>query len=416
MIWNYAVEYAATFIETILIFNVVRYFSNELRCKFNITATIFFTAFISAGVLFLNVNGKLFDYSTTIFAGVLIALFSLILYRVNVFTPAAIILFYYTVSGLNGFILMYAIELIVGVENYIHLSLNTFGEERVFLLLPAKTLEFIYFFIFTRFKKKYNRSVSVLYKIGTALFGLVSITAMVKLTDFASKNENADFKMLILLIWVLIFLFAVGYLIISEIANRAKIRQLQEEAEHKVRHDDKHKNITLYKYVKEKEYEAAEKLVDNILKSNSNITYSLNGDLNHVLQVKIAEAEKENIHINKISVEYPVKTKIKGLDLSALIGNLFDNAIEACKKMSSGEQYINLYIDVFGSLVTIIMENSFYGYLSAKKRKLSTTKENKRLHGHGIKNMKMIARKYHGEYEGEPEGEVFKSTVTLRYK
>ena len=53
----------------------------------------------------------------------------------------------------------------------------------------------------------------------------------------------------------------------------------------------------------------------------------------------------------------PVKLSISDLDLCVILGNLFDNAIEASVKLPESQRLIRLYMDMKGSQLYISFTN-----------------------------------------------------------
>ncbi len=78
-----------------------------------------------------------------------------------------------------------------------------------------------------------------------------------------------------------------------------------------------------------------------------------------------------------------------------LFGNIFDNAIEAAEK--TDEKIIILDVRPQGEYVSIYMENSFNERFSDVK--LKTTKQNRSMHGIGMKNVKRVVEAHDGMIE-----------------
>lgn len=91
---------------------------------------------------------------------------------------------------------------------------------------------------------------------------------------------------------------------------------------------------------------------------------------------------------------------INSADISALFNNLLDNSVEAAEQAK--EKYIFLQItnalDVYHKIKII---NSCDTPPNVKKGKLRTTKQDRDLHGFGIKSIKKTVNKYNGEMQWE---------------
>ena len=114
------------------------------------------------------------------------------------------------------------------------------------------------------------------------------------------------------------------------------------------KHDwQNHINVAMY-MLKEKRYEEADKYLGEISNSinydrkyKSFITTN-NNVLNAIINSKIIVAVDKNIDINtSVNITEPIH--IDDIDLCGLLGNLLDNAIEACERTKSN-RFINIKI------------------------------------------------------------------------
>jgi len=86
-------------------------------------------------------------------------------------------------------------------------------------------------------------------------------------------------------------------------------------------------------------------------------------------------------------------------DLCVLVGNALDNATEACEKITLKDQRkIRLLLEQRKDQLLIEVANSVESSdVNLQNKKLKSTKSNKLIHGFGLENMKVIARKYNGD-------------------
>ncbi len=131
-----------------------------------------------------------------------------------------------------------------------------------------------------------------------------------------------------------------------------------------------------------------------------------------LLQEKMKQVKKYNIRI-KSTMRYPQFVEVDAFDMSIVLHNVLENAIEATKKLEnscielSSTQYKNSYL--------LTIRNSFSGPLKWQDGHLVTTKSDPHLHGLGLQNIKVIATKYHGEIEIEIEDSIFQLTVLFMF-
>jgi sensor histidine kinase regulating citrate/malate metabolism len=108
----------------------------------------------------------------------------------------------------------------------------------------------------------------------------------------------------------------------------------------------------------------------------------------------------ENNNINfQHDITLPEKLHVSDVDLSIIIGNLLDNAVEACQKIEKEERYINLRISYGYGKIDIIMKNSSINEIDIVSNYIDTTKLNKKNHGHGLENIKKTVKKYNGYFK-----------------
>ena len=107
--------------------------------------------------------------------------------------------------------------------------------------------------------------------------------------------------------------------------------------------------------------------------------------------------ESKNIKLN-----FDTKTEnllfVEPTDLSTILNNLLDNAVEASEK--SQEKFVNVKISLNEhntKVLTII--NSCDNEPVTSNGKLVTTKENSSGHGLGIKSVKRTLKNYNGDIE-----------------
>jgi sensor histidine kinase regulating citrate/malate metabolism len=85
-------------------------------------------------------------------------------------------------------------------------------------------------------------------------------------------------------------------------------------------------------------------------------------------------------------------------DIYSLLGNAVDNAMEAVEKETDPEKrVVGLYIKTVGNFLSVHLYNYCAEPPVMADGLPSTSKQDKRVHGYGMKSMKMIAEKYGGE-------------------
>ncbi len=102
------------------------------------------------------------------------------------------------------------------------------------------------------------------------------------------------------------------------------------------------------------------------------------------------------------------------MDISALFGNALDNAIEGAEQLENEEErLIHLTLDRQKNFVRIHVENRFNGKIRFYHNLPLTNKEDKKIHGYGVKSMKQISEKYGGTLYTEAQDGWFKLSILI---
>ncbi|MDO5734349.1 MAG: GHKL domain-containing protein [Eubacteriales bacterium] len=132
--------------------------------------------------------------------------------------------------------------------------------------------------------------------------------------------------------------------------------------------------------------------------------------LDAVLNSKLSLAKAAKIALDITVFPLP-KISISDVDLTALIGNLLDNAIEACEKIPQERRFIRLYLDCEGEQLYLSIHNAAKEVLSFNERNYISNKRGR--HGLGMKRVAMLVEKYGGFLNLQNEAGVFAAELTF---
>lgn len=176
-------------------------------------------------------------------------------------------------------------------------------------------------------------------------------------------------------------------------------------------HDYKHKIIAIKYWLDEGNVESVKEFID---KESENLTQKVfyiktgNDVVDAIVNTKQKLAEEKNI-VFAMNIAVPASCRVSDIDLVCILGNLIDNAIEACEKQE--KKHIDVIIKEVKKLLIIKVINSYEERL---KEEPLTTKKEKALHGIGLRNVKNIVDKYDGTYEMiQDEDEVITTIMIL---
>ena len=120
-----------------------------------------------------------------------------------------------------------------------------------------------------------------------------------------------------------------------------------------------------------------------------------NPTLNAIMNVELEKAQS-----NQINCTYEIADTLKNMrdgDIISLIANLCDNAIEYLVQIPQEQRQMSLSISSYKSYCKVVCKNAVASSVLADNPNLTTTKEDKTLHGKGMDILRTIAKKYDGE-------------------
>ena len=207
----------------------------------------------------------------------------------------------------------------------------------------------------------------------------------------------------IFLINLLVFLLYDG--VKESLAMKYKMREyemvLQTNQKLRQQNHDFLKHISMIAYLNEKcEYEQVEKylfeLKENVYEERK-FSDSQNIVFDHVLNYKIQQASQRGINVN-LTVKIPFELEVSVHDINILFSNLIDNAMEALENIE--KKQIDICVIYQKKKLFIEIQNP-YDVTKIKKQgdTLVTNKDNRELHGYGLKNVKKIVDKYDGVFD-----------------
>ena len=131
-----------------------------------------------------------------------------------------------------------------------------------------------------------------------------------------------------------------------------------------------------------------------------------------IVTVKCAIARSDGITVNINITPVPVMP-INDVDVTSLVGNLFDNAIEACRKVDMEKRSIDLFLGLMGSMLCIRLINTTDGLERVENGRFLTTKADKGIHGLGLVSVDRIVAAADGLVNRKHENGMFTTEVLL---
>lgn len=187
-----------------------------------------------------------------------------------------------------------------------------------------------------------------------------------------------------------------------------------------IKHDISNHLETLLLLINSNQYEKAGEYLNTIF-SEIAINYKListgNIPVDCIISNKYTLANNKDITFD-YTIHLPQKMPIDDVSICSLLGNILDNAIESCEKIShKNERFISLNIRPFNNMLLITSTNSSIGdYKLNKFGNLLTTKQDQTdnsYHGIGMNQIYRIVKDKKGFIRISPESNSFTLDIMI---
>lgn len=372
----------------------------------NIKYIIYFISFII--LLFIN---NIIDY---IFLYFLIFIFlSIIFYllRLDILDFLKNIIIFYFLIIITQIFTILMLSWLFNIKIFtFYIQRNTFNYS---ILSHIITVYFIYTLFIIKYKKKINFNIQH--------FKFFSISILIYFSIIFIINNPILFRTVsIARTYIFTVVISIVALICFDrmqtkyetdkhnkeaiIQNMAKEEEFVQELEkqqleiRKINHNLNHILIILQSHLKQGEYKEALEYIDKNLdihiKAYQALTHTGMTMIDSTINHQIYQMKEQNIEYDEDITKILHLGSIVPDDLSLVLGLAFDNAREACEKVKD-QRKISLKLQSKQTHIIIHITNSIprgshpYFHKTSKKDSVA--------HGYGVKGIKEIAKKYHGD-------------------
>lgn len=180
------------------------------------------------------------------------------------------------------------------------------------------------------------------------------------------------------------------------------------------RHDYRNHIQTMKAYAAAGDWDAIQNyldLLDTDLQTVDTVIKTGNPMTDAILNSKISLAKAKGIEV-AADAHIPVQLKSSEIDLCCILGNLFDNAIEASMKLPEDKRLIRVYMDMKNTQLYISFTNFTAGKKMQKEGRLfrSTKGEG---HGFGLVRIDAIVERLDGYISRNSEDGAFTTEILL---
>ncbi len=187
----------------------------------------------------------------------------------------------------------------------------------------------------------------------------------------------------------------------------------QMEEARRARHDLRHSVNVLQAYLNDQRVEELNTYIRQYLDSlptDSTRLYSDDYTLNALLSTYEEKARKYGIRF-QTSIQLEGSIPLPEPDKVVLIGNLLENALEACQRQNSREAYITFAVQREKNAIVILEDNSYDGVMKAQGSVFQSSKEDHK--GIGVSSIQKIVEKYHGIVKFTHDEQAFHLSILI---
>lgn len=180
------------------------------------------------------------------------------------------------------------------------------------------------------------------------------------------------------------------------------------------RHDYKNHMQVLKIHVENRQWESALSYISQMnenLTSIDHVVKTGNMMADAIVNSKVSLAKSKDIRLD-VTAKVPERLPISDVEFCVIFGNLMDNAIEACEKISSPEErFIRIYIGLFKNQFYMSVTNA----TNQKRRVRKYYSLKGEGHGFGLYRIDKIVKEKNGYLNRKDEPGVFATEIMLPF-
>lgn len=180
------------------------------------------------------------------------------------------------------------------------------------------------------------------------------------------------------------------------------------------KHDVRHHTYLIREYLRSGKLQELDAYLDDYcasLPDTQSLVHCRHNAVNVLLSFFAQQAKKSNIDID-IFVQLPETLRLPDTTLSVVLGNLLENALDACRQVTEGEKKITIRGKAEMGSVFFDITNTFEGGLRRNKDgKILSTKSGN--HGLGLDSVNQLVNANGGILEVETNQGIFRVSVLL---
>ncbi len=435
---NWCIEIGVTICEEIVLFSLIESLCGKKYGKLRQTAIkIIVSIAVTAFIIWMNNTVSLFSFLTLIIGSLIPAILAKLFCNGKLIQFMSISIMYFLAITIVDILIAFIVEYLL-IHGFFELVLTTTGFERNCYIIFSKIMLVSLYFIFKKlFKykaKDFSTKMLIFLDCSSVLYYVclnIVIGSIISEDITTVKNTIIVSLLFMIVFLVLSIIFIKYYSDEKQRKNNYKMAEYQKNILEKNylslnemyktnarnMHDYRNHILVLQGLIRSKKYENAEEYLEELYteinKDRLIITYTGVEIVDAVLNVKANDAAKNKIKMD-VNASYPNDSRIKQTDICAILGNLIDNAIEACLKIDDKNmRLVMVRISYSNNIVFIKIKNSVLNNPFDETITLKTTKEDKQAHGLGLTIVKNALEKYSGDLLQSFVDDMFVTEVIL---
>lgn len=423
---NYMLVTVFNIIEVYICYSLLNIFFKSNKSRLKICCIIVVVGVSKAMLYIIAPNNVIVLLESLVLIVIVVVL---IFKKLSFIKKLYIIIMYSVTNIILELVITFIVNIILGRdlkpkndENFI-LYLTTF----IFYSIQFIIINIIKGFVRNKYTLQGKKTIYLLQSI----IPILSIVFVVIFTNFQIKNNYIHFALdsMILVVFSCINFFSLNLsthieklyakyneteLINMQLLCKEK-HYIEIEKQHdeirRVKHDFMNHLSVIKNNINTGYTESAINIINSIESSiqiNKSKKYASNITINTIFSIKESIIQREMIDFT-YNVKSPYDVGISDKDLVCMLGNLFDNAIESCKKCAVQKRKIDCCIVYYNGVFIVEMVNSVH----QKVDDLVTSKKNKTEHGLGLKSIYTSIQLYDGVLEWRSTDELFYTKIIL---
>ena len=423
------VEYIATFIEVLMSCYFCATFIRKDRLKESKKILYIYSSLAATIIIVFN-HIEFFSSITSVVYVFLCILMQWIIYRKRYILSVGFVIVYAVVLSVIDILIIYFVGLIFDASvGYILIEQSMI---RVACILLSKSI-LVVLVLTTNRLMAYKKTIPPLYIVimgACSAFLIVSNFVLIHSEISNANDDISGFTMfffvaslgIAMIIFGFVFKIADGYEqknnnMLIEMNNKMLKKSLDEtertfELWRQSIHDYKNNIIALTQMIEEERLDDIKKYLHNenkLIEQKMFYIKTGNSIIDTIINMKQNIAQKYNItYVTNITL--PPNIVIGDIDISTILGNLIDNAIEASKE--EDEPYIEVNIKQQKSFFIINIKNKYSKENNIDE--LKTNKSNSEFHGIGLKSVRKTVNKYGGSINLEIKDQEFVASILIQ--